>query len=475
MFSPTKILRYAVGQKDNGNRRVYIQNHEDLTSINFLPHSRFSVQDAGEEIVLTLDNNGGRKVYESKRGDSIVELSDKIISNFIGKFARYVTVKLVSNKIHISRYRSELQREKREGNFLKNINSNMILTASLYSGVGHLSYCMHQGLREAGFSPRIIFANEIDPTAARINAVNPIWASAAKDALLMVDDIQTLDMSLLPSYVDHLEIALPCTGQSKLISKSKRDILHPVTGKLFIKTLEAITKINPATLTIECTPGLLKSVTYLCIEDFLKKSGYSFQTTTLKGTDFGGFEVRERFCLFAVSKGLEGLFPNIERVDAYHCKNEQTFKDIKDDIADDSILWKEYNHVKKRDKMKNGYRNVLVLDDDNQMPAIVASYSAPKAGSPFCPHPSNSNLQRQLTVNEHNKIREFPDAVANAILKLSKGLLPGQTRTNVTAAHKLGGNSVSPRPWRALMFHMFSGLNTKNNNKFMLHINDSVD
>lgn len=30
MFLPTRILRYAVGNKDNGNRRVYIENHDDL-------------------------------------------------------------------------------------------------------------------------------------------------------------------------------------------------------------------------------------------------------------------------------------------------------------------------------------------------------------------------------------------------------------------------------------------------------------
>lgn len=468
MFPLTRILRYAVGKKANGNRRVYIQNHDDLNSINFYPHSRFTVKETAKEIVLTLDETGERKVYESKKGDSIVELSDRKISRFIGDCARYVTVKLVANQIRISRHHSEQQKAKRERNFLKSIKNKRITTASLYSGVGYLSYCMHEGLKKAGFTPQIKFANEIDAIAANINAINPIWQSATKDAVLLVDDIQTLDISLLPTYVDHLEIALPCTGQSKLTPVSKRDILHPVTGKLFIRTLEAIAKINPATLTIECTSQLLNSITFLCIKDFLNKFGYSFQTTTLKGVDFGDFEVRERFCLFAVSKGLESKFPNIDDIRKYHYENKRTFKDIKDDISDDSPLWKEFNHVKKRDSMHNvGYRNVLVSDGDRTMPAIVASYSAPKAGAPFCPHPYNSNLQRQLTVNEHNKVRGFPQVLSNAILRLSKGLLAGQTRTNVTAAHKLAGNSVSPGPWKALMFHMFSGFLEKNGSGYI--------
>jgi DNA (cytosine-5)-methyltransferase 1 len=459
MHSLTRILRYAVGTKINGNRRVYIQNHEDLNSINFHPHARFSIKETAKEMILSLNENGERKVYASKRGDSIVEVSDKKITDFIGRCARYVTVILRANEIRITRHHLEMQIEARETKFYKSIKKKVITTGSLYSGVMHLSHSMHQGLKMAGFRPRIKFANEMDEVAAKLNAANPIWKSAARNALLVVDDIQTMDMSLLPSYVDHLEVALPCNGQSRMTAPDKRDILHPVTGKLFIRSTEAIAKLNPATLTIECTPSLLGSITFHCLEDFLLKNGYEYEVTTLKGSDYGDFEHRNRFCLFAVSKGLKGLFPSLKDIELFRHPNPQTFAEIKDDIPLTSPLWKEYKHVKQRDNMKNvNYRNVLISDDDRNMPAIVAGYSAPKAGSPFVPHPTNPKLQRQLTVNEHNKIRKFPEDLANEILKLSKGLLAGQSRTNVKAAHKVSGNSVSPGPWKTLMFHMFSGL-----------------
>lgn len=464
MNSLTRILRYAVGTKENGNRRIYIQNHDDLNSINFHPHARFSIKETAKEVILTRDDNGERKVYASKRGDSIVEISDKKITDFIGSCARYVTVKLKANQIRITRHHLEVQIDARENKFHKSIKSKVITTGSLYSGVMHLSHAMHQGLVMAGFKPRIKFANEIDEIAAKLNAVNPIWKSAANNALLVVDDIQTMDMSLLPNYVDHLEVALPCKGQSLMITAGKRDILHPDTGKLFIRTTEAIAKMNPATLTIECTPRLLHSITFLCLEDFLTKNGYSFEVTTLKGSDYGDFEHRNRFCLFAVSKGLKGLFPSLKDIELFRHPNPQTFAEVKDDIPLNSPMWKTYNHVRQRDNMKHlGYRNVLIADDEINMPAIVSGYSSAKAGSPFVPHHSNPKLQRQLTVNEHNKIRKFPEALADAILKLSKGLLAGQTRSNVKAAHRVGGNSVSPGPWKTLMFHMFSGLhnNTK--------------
>lgn len=471
MFSMTRILKYAVGTKANGNRRVYIQNYEDLSSINFYPHARFDTKETKDEMVLKLSENGSRKVIESKRGDSIVELSDKRISHFVGN-ARYVSVRLNANEIRISIHHTEKQRVTREKNFLRNVIRKIISTASLYSGVGALTYTMHKGLEKAGFKPRLKFANEIDEIAAKLNAnYNPIWDSATSDATFVMDDIETMDYSLMPDYVDHLEIAQPCTPYSKLTPKDKKDILHPITGKLFISTIKAISKMNPATLTIECTPQFLESNAYLCVADFLDKNGYHFETAVLKGTDYGDFEHRKRFALFAVSSGLKHLFPSIKNINHLLKQNTKSFKDIKDDIASDSPLFKEYKHVKARDDMKHlGYRNVLVQDDDTTMPALVATYASPKAGAPFIPHNTNSDLQRQITVSEHTKIRKFPKMLSDAIIKLGKGLLPGQTRTNVTAAHKVCGNSVSPEPWETLMFYMFSGLHNNNSNQLSLSL-----
>lgn len=467
----TRVLRYAVGYKENGNRRVYIDNIEDLSDINFIPHSRFDIAEVKGEMVLTINENGRRKVIESKRGASIVELSDKEFSRFIGDEACYVSATLVENQIRIKVHHMEQQRIIREQKFKSNIKRKTVSTASLYSGTGALSYWVHKGLEKAGFKARLKFANEIDETAARINAnYNPIWDTAAKDATFLVDDIETADMSLFPDYVDHVEIAQPCQPYSKLIDASKKDINHQVAGKLFIKTIQAISKMNPATLTIECTSLFSKSLAFQCITDALSKSGYSFETTELKGSDFGGIEIRNRFALFAVSKGLRGLFPSLKNISSMCYPNTVPFKAIKDEVCEQSPLWKEYNHVKKRNDMKHlGFRNVLVDDEALSMPALIAS-SAPKAGSPFIPHPTDNSLQRQVSVKEHTLIRKFPSKLANAIIALGEGLLPGQSRTNKAAAHRLCGNSVSPGPWETLMTYMFSGLHSSNKNQIHLGI-----
>lgn len=462
MLSLTRILRYAVGNKKNGNRRLYLQNFEFLNDVSFFPNSRFDIAVTAKEIILKLNKFGQRKVILSKRGDSIVELSDKLITNFVGPCAKFVTVKFSNNEIRISRHHMEVQRTKREFNFTKAIKRKVITTASLYSGTGALTYTMGEGLKDAGFESRIKFANDIDEIAAKLNtSYNPIWDNAHPEACFVMDDIQSMDMSIMPKYVDHLEISLPCPPYSALTSRDRRDIHHPL-GKLYMRTTEAISRLNPATLTIECTTHLLNSNAFLCISDFLTLNGYSFETTVLKGTDYGDFEHRKRFCLFAVSSGLKGLFPSLAKIDLLHHFNPLIFADIKDDIPNDSPLWKEFNHVKERDSMPHlNYRNVLIGDDDKAIPAILAS-NAPKAGAPFVVHPTNPNLQRQVTVEEHTKIRKFPERLAQAINKLGEGLLPGQFRTNKTAAHKVSGNSVCAGPWRTLMFYMFSGLHTNN-------------
>ena len=469
MISLTRIMRYAVGSKDNGNCRVYIQNHDDLGSINFIPHARYTVSNTTQEFVLTLNESGEKKVIESKKGASIIELCDKKISKFIGQ-AKFVSVKLKENEIRIRIEHTEKKRMIRERNFNRNIKSKSITTGSIYSGTGFLTYVMHEGLKRAGFNPKIRFATDFDETASHLNThYNPIWKSATKDASFVMDDLQTMDMDLMPTYVDNLEIAQPCTSYSALCPKDKKDIDHPITGKLFIPTINTIAKMNPATITLECTPKLLESNAFKCIEDALIKMGYVFETIFLRGKDFGDFEERKRFCLFAVSKGLKHLFPKLSGVLSLSSVNTRRFAEIKEDIPLDSPLWKTYDHVKKRDTITHlGYRNCLVQDDAISMPALVATYNSPKAGSPFVPHPTDNKLQRKISVKEHTLIRKFPSTLADAVVKLSKGLLKGQKRTNEGKAHMVCGNSVSPSPFEALMYYMFSGLHNSNEDQLRL-------
>ena len=454
--------RYKVGRrKITGLARIYIQNAIDLAAAKFLPDTNYSVDISQSKITLTVSPCGDRKVIRSKKNASIVELSNKSIDSFCGD-AEYVTVSLRSGKIVISLHGSIKQRQARESSMMNMLSQGRITTASLFSGVGALAYQLHRGFAHLGISSEIQFANEIDPIAAEINVnFNPIWEFATKCAVMECDDIQMMDFSDLPTNVGFLEIAIPCVGHSQLTAKENRDLNHPLTGKLFIPTINAIKAMNPCTILIECTPGLANSDTLSCIKDQLIKLGYVFETTSLKGSEFGDFEHRNRFCLFAVSNGVKHLFPSLQDIKITHTESK-SFASIMDRVSDTDPVWKEYSHVKARNAMNHlGYKNILINGATKHMPAILSSYGSPKAGQPFVAHPSNPDLQRMISVREHSRIRQLPNKLVEALDMLSNGTLLGRTRTGKTLAHRFLGNMVSPTPWQRVIEHMFSSFNFK--------------
>jgi hypothetical protein len=454
----TQAIKYKIGTLSNGNRRIYIPHTEALNDANFSSETRYRVDLKGKELILTPCTDGNNKVFSTSRGENVIELSNKQITAFLGQNSEYITATLKKNLIRISLHYQEQRRITREQHFKANLGRLTLTNGSLYAGPGILSLSMHDGMKQAGIKPVMKFANEIDPLAARINAqYNPIWISSHPNALFLQDSIESCDLSLLPTGIDHLDIGQVCTPYSNMTPKAIRDINHKKSGCLFLSTVNAIAQINPATITLECTTLFKDSVAYKSITHALKIYGYQNQCTELKGTDFGDFEHRNRFCLFAYSNGLSDLFPCIETVHQHRKNNEQTIADIKEPLSDDHHSWKSYEHVKRRDEMDNlGYKNILIKDTDNKIPAIVGGYASPKAGAPFLPNPSNKDKQRLLTVLEHCRIRKLPQAMADAIVSLGNGSLSGQSRTNVSAAHRLLGVSVSPTPWHVLSYVMFS-------------------
>ena len=451
-------IRYKIGTLNSGIRRIYIPNSEALNNANFLSNTRYQLEVKGKNLILTPSKSGTNKVVNTTRGENVIELRNKMVSNFLGKDTQYITATIKPNMITITLHHQEKRRIERENHFLKNLIRKTLNSGSLYAGIGMLTLRIHKGLEDAGIKPVMKFANEIDPIAAKINANhNPIWHSRHKDSLFLQDSIETCDPALLPNGIDHLDIGQVCTPYSKITPVSLRDMNHKSDGCLFISTIKAIATINPATLTLECTPAFKNSAGYKGITHALKISGYEYQVIELSGSDYADFEVRKRLCLFAYSSGLKDLFPSIESVEKFKAKNKKTLSDIKENIAQDSVLWKTYEHIRKRDNMNNlGYKNILIKDDATSMPALVATYSSPKAGVPFIPHDSDASKQRQITVLEHCRIRGLPDKLTNTLLDLANGKLLKSNRTNVKAAHRCLGNGPSPSPWSIMSFVMFS-------------------
>jgi DNA (cytosine-5)-methyltransferase 1 len=109
-------------------------------------------------------------------------------------------------------------------------------------------------------------------------------------------------------------------------------------------------------------------------------------------------------------------------------------------------------HVKRKlNDSRLNFKNCLHEPTDKKIGTLTATYSAPKIGSPMVVHPTNPNLQRQFTVQEHCRIRRLPESLAKVIMSIAQGTHPlVSVRGSTTAAHRLNGNSVSANTWRAV-------------------------
>ncbi len=438
--------RYAVKNLTKGVSRIYIQDSELLSKAGLPVNARFDIQYERHSIKIIINDNGTNKVMDTGRG-SLVELKNKSTYNSFGDVS-HVLITFSKNGIEIGLNYSDRQQIERETRLIKRlISGEPIEKASFFSGIGLLSLFLKTGIEKTGIKTRIKFANDLCEKAMSVNLnSNPIWDSASDDAIAMINDLNNIDLSLLPQ-VDMIEIGYPCVAMSKLCKKEDRDTMHPIVGTLFIKLIAAIKAMNPSVFLMENVQSFLGSDTLRMIKHELGQD-YNFSEVSFNGNDFGDLEGRPRTCVVATSKGLPAI-----SLDAMLTppKSAATRKlsSYMDNIAPDSALWREMAHVRRKvNDPRLNFKNTLYTGNETKIATITATYSAPKIGSPMVSHPENPYLQRQFTVNEHAKIRQLPARMHNAVMNIANGINPLVSKSgSITAAHRMLGNSVSKNAW----------------------------
>ena len=441
----TRINSYAVKLLSNGAARIYIKNNEALRAANFFADKTIRIERKKGRIDIHLDPNGTRRVYGTSRGE-LLELKDKETAAAVGHASR-VSVTFRKNKITITVHREDAARMRREARFVsKLLKGEPLRKGSFFSGLGMLAFSLKEGLSKQGFKTEIAFANDNNELAMACNLEgNPIWQDAAQDAVAVVDDLSTLDLSVIPNDIDMVEIGYPCVGFSSLAKMDNLDLNHSHCGTLFIPLLNALRKMNPAMVLFENVPRFGKSETLTLIEKAMP--GYRFIQTLFNGHDFGELEARPRVCVVAVSQGLPDF--DFEMLSVPPKQKPEPLSAHLNDIPSDSPAWKTMEHVKARDDMKHlGYRNCLYTGAESEMVTIPASYGSVKAGTPMVQHPSKPDLQRQIMPDEHASIRALPDSLKALVIDVWNGNHPlVSKRGNFSAAHRLLGNGVSRRIW----------------------------
>tara|TARA_Y100000310_G_scaffold73079_1_gene69227 strand:+ start:1938 stop:3335 length:1398 start_codon:yes stop_codon:yes gene_type:complete len=456
----TRIHKYSAKLLANGATRVYVQNKEALKESGFLAGSRITVEHkpAQNRIEVRLDKQGKNKIMDTGRGE-LFELKNKDTTKTLNG-AEFVTLTFRNGVLIITVHAQTAQEIERVKDVLYRLKNNLPLrTGCYFSGLGMLSYHIKQGLKRQGINTQIVFANDNNELAMSCNVEgNPMWDDASDNAMAVVDSIDNLGY-YNTNKQDLATVSYPCVGMSLLINPESRDIAHPHCGTLFVSLVAELKRANPAIIVFENTPRFLDSQTL----DIIKRSlpGYNFSQTILDGHDYNELESRKRACLVATSVGLNQF--DIENVPSlFNEEKTPTVSDFLEPISDDSPLYREMNHVKKRNEMKNvGYRNCVYQGHENAMTTLPASYGSPKAGTPMIAHPTNPQLQRQVQPNEHANLRRIPQRLKDVVMSVwdgSHSLV--SSRGSATAAHRLLGNGVSRFVWESLGSALGANLKT---------------
>jgi len=450
--------RYAVKHLKSGAARIYVQNAEALRSAGFLSNSSIRIVNKRNRIEVHLDPNGSKKIMDTGRGE-LLELKNKDTAKSVGD-TQFVSVTFRMGVVIIAVHgMTEKQQVREAGLINKVLKGEPLRKGCFFSGLGMLSLSLKEGLEAQGIKSQIAFANDNNELAMACNVEgNPMWNNPTSDASVVVDDLHAVDIDSLP-VVDLATVSYPCVGFSLLAQADKQDLLHPDCGTLFIPLINALRKMNPAVIVFENTPRFGTSTTL----DMIKRAmpDYHFTQSVFDGHDFNELESRKRICVVATSKGLPAFdLSNVTSLFAHEAPAK--ISDHLSTIDSEAACWRTMEHVKARDDMKHlGYRNCLYYGNETKMVTLPASYSSPKAGTPMIAHPTKTDYQRQVQVDEHVSLRALPTRLGCVILDVWKGVHPlVSARGSATAAHRLLGNGVSRKVWKSIGNHLGLYLNS---------------
>lgn len=427
----TKSVVYTKIGENRGELRFWIEGRK-VERGGISAGDRYRLESEGQTIRMRFTPDGDRVVSRRKRGDSVLPLIEVKGKHLQDAFRADDRVRVVVKPdfIEITLHHMDRSVSSREARFLKKIESGEPLSiGSICHGGGVLSHALHEGLSQAGVPTRLAFANEIDENYLDCSIRNnPVWS---EESIAVNGPMQQVEWQHLPK-VEILEAGIPCTGAS-LSGRAKNSLkfaeAHETAGSLFIAFLNAVQVLKPAVIVLENVPPYENTISYFVIKQVLQELDYVVSDDVLSGRDYGAFENRKRLCMVAVSKGLPPVdLSLIEKSPMDH----EVLGDHLDPVPDDDALWKPYDYLRDKEQRDlaagKGFKRQLLTPDAREVGTIGRGYSKARSTEPFLVHPTNPDLSRLLTVNEHASVKSIP---AN--------LVEGQ---GFTRGHEILGQSV---------------------------------
>lgn len=428
-----------------GAPRFYKQGKR-LALAGFEPGVRFSAELVKEQglVVLKVDTSGNRVVSKKLSGETEVPVIDinsaELLSVFDGMDQIRVIVK--DSQIVLLALATEVRRKARIDSIKAKLESGEPLTVGSTShGAGILSHAIHHGLKEAGITSELVFANDIDPDyLAQAAAHNDAWTDQTIPVAAPLQEFafDELAMGMLPE-INILEAGLPCTAAS-VAGRAKKGLSMPENdekvGHLIVGFLNLIVRTNPAVVILENVSQYLATASYAIYKTQMADFGYEVQDRILEGKDFGSLENRKRMCSIAVTRGMAFDFDSLELPLAV----QQTVGDILDAIATDDPMWSEMSYLKIKEQRDlaegKNFTRQEVHATDTHVPTVTRGYMKRRSTDPMLVHPENPNLLRLFTPEEHARLKRVPEH-----------LIAGMSATR---AHEVLGQGVCYAPFFAV-------------------------
>jgi DNA (cytosine-5)-methyltransferase 1 len=416
----------------------------------FVPRKRYSVEvqtegeGLGKKVTLKLSDDGKRVVTGAVKGDKEVPVIDLNSREVLGIFEGMEQVRIVigEGEISIMPLATQVRIKERLDRIRDKVSRGEPLSVgSLSHGGGVLSLAIHDGLKAAGHSVKLAFANDIrEDLLEHAQSKNPAWTA---DTQMLSAPMQELAfdyeaMGKLAS-CDLLEAGLPCQGAS-LSGRAKGGLdcaeAHEDVGHLLVAFLAILARVNPAAAVIENVPPYQNTASMWILRHSLRDMGYVVHETVLDGADWNVMEHRKRMCLVAVTVGMEFSVDSI----LMPAPETHTLSECLDDVAEDASCWSEMQYLRDkevRDKADGkGFAMQLVGPESTKIGTIGKGYAKNRSTEPKVVHPTNPSLLRLLSPAEHARVK-------GVRTELIDGLC-------ATIAHEMLGQGIVPAPFVAV-------------------------
>lgn len=433
-----------------GAPRIWLDRQTERAG--FEPGQRFDVVVNGRSIVLQANPDGSRVVSGKKDGDKmnpIIDLNSReLLALFDGMSSIRVAVK--EGQIFLLPLASELKKQERFGRLRQKLEAgDPLAVGSLSHGGGILSHAVHTGLKEAGVDSRLAFANDIrEELLVHAAEHNDAWD---ENTQLLAAPLQELafderGVANLPK-VEILEAGLPCSGHSRA-GRAKRGLrsgeAHPDVGHLVVGALVILSKVNPAAVVFEQVPSYANSPSADILRSQLRDMGYVCHERLLRGSEWGAFEDRVRWCMVAVSEGIEFDFDQLIPPGP----SGRTIGEVLDPVPDDHPSWSTMEGLRAkelRDRAEGKNFAMQVFDADSQhVGTITKGYSKVRSTDPKFRHPSKPELLRQFNQQEHSRLKGVPSHLVDGI--------------SATVAHQILGQGIVYQPFVGVAKHLGESL-----------------